>query len=324
MEEPSVIYWLMKALVRKNNTVYLIGHPQSSVADIGVKLIPVSKETDWRLLIPPDIDIVHTACNSVDLDMPYINTIHGNEKPGTIFPLNSVFVSQNHASRNHSTQFVYNGLDFEEYPLSRTRKFENKNYLFLANGRWRVKNLRDCIRASRQLKRNLFVAGAKRSDVFKVFRKGRKSDLTGLASFVSPYLHFQGMLEQSKKLPLLKKIDGLLWPVRWHEPFGLAIIEAFSQGIPVFASMYGSLPELVPDYCGVLSKNYDDFVNSLNCSTFSFDAQDIRQHCIRNFSSDVMAVNYLKLYEKILAGENINTENPYTDPYDDPENLLPF
>ena len=46
---------------------------------------------------------------------------------------------------------------------------------------------------------------------------------------------------------LLNASRGLIFPVRWHEPFGLAVIESLYFGCPVFATPYGALPELVQE-----------------------------------------------------------------------------
>ena len=35
--------------------------------------------------------------------------------------------------------------------------------------------------------------------------------------------------------------------MRWHEPFGIALIEALYFGCPVFGTPYGSLPEIVEE-----------------------------------------------------------------------------
>jgi glycosyltransferase involved in cell wall biosynthesis len=209
----------------------------------------------------------------------------------------------------------------DEYPFVRNRKFKNKNYLFLANARWNVKNLKDCIKVAYSNKKHLFVAGGNIFSGISVFRedKAHKYLNTGLFYSLSPFIHYLGMLEQAKKLPLFEKIDALLWPVRWHEPFGIAVIEALSQGIPVFGSSYGSLPELVPEYCGILCSTYKEFENVISCGDMNFNSDDIRDYCVKNFSSSVMADNYLKYYEMILSGEIINKTPPYSD---NPENLL--
>ena len=55
------------------------------------------------------------------------------------------------------------------------------------------------------------------------------------------------------KLDLLQGSRGLIFPVLWHEPFGLAVIESLYFGCPVYATPYGALPELAPPATGVLA-----------------------------------------------------------------------
>jgi Glycosyltransferase len=328
-----VIYWLMKELARTNK-VTLIGTPDSNVASINVSLIPCASKTDWRSLIPHDTDIVHTDGNSlvqcdiaqasIDIDFPYINTIHGNESLGSVFPQNTVFVSKNHARRHNSDQYVYNGIDLDEYPLVRTRKNQNRNFMFLANGRWDIKNLHDCITACETAKKNLFVCGADRKDSFRVFRNRGTGPLKALPYALSSRMHFRGMISQNEKLPLFSKTDVFLWPVLWHEPFGLAVIEAFSQGIPVYASPYGSLPELVPETCGALVKNYGELLNTIISPPREYDPKVIRQHCIDNFSSSVMAKNYYRMYERVVSGETLNPVAPRVSESHNPTERLLF
>jgi hypothetical protein len=64
------------------------------------------------------------------------------------------------------------------------------------------------------------------------------------------------------KLDLLQGSRGLIFPVLWHEPFGLAVIESLYFGCPVYATPYGALPELVPPACGVLSAGRGELADS--------------------------------------------------------------
>jgi len=323
-----IVYWLMKELVKKGHRVFLIGDEHSEVSSIGVSLIPCTSGEDWRLLIPKATDIIQLFQNTADIDIPSLNTIEGNEVSGTVFPINTVFVSKNHAMRHHSESFIYNGIDFDEYPPppcceEKEKSAASANLLFLANGGWNVKNLKDCIRAAVKTKRHLYAAGASRIDCVRVFRTegGHKYFNEGLRSLFSPYIHPQGMVEQSKKFPLFWKCGVLLWPVRWHEPFGIAIIEAYSQGLPVIGSRYGSLPEIIPEPCGILCGNYAQFLEALSFDTRQFDPTAIRDYCWRNFSSSVMADNYVRYYERVLSGEAINRTAPYSE---NSTELLPF
>ncbi len=132
------------------------------------------------------------------------------------------------------------------------------------------------------------------------------------------------MVKQEDKIPIMKNMDAFLWPVRWHEPFGIAILEAYSQGLPVIASKYGSLPELVNEKTGVLCENYEEFLSVLERKENSFSSDYIRNHLEENFSTKRMALNYLKYYKKVLDGEAINPQPPRTLSDVPPETLLPF
>lgn len=301
-----IIYWLMQELVRMGHEVVLIGHPDSEVKSIGATLIKRSEE-DWRLHIPSDADILHLFNSPPPgTEHPLMVTIEGNGRPGEVFHQNTVFVSRKHAELHGSEAFVYNGLALEEYPMVRTRKGRWENFLFLAKAKWSVKNLADCKRACKKTKKHLHVAGG------------------SCWWDLSTYTHYYGMVAQEEKLPLMEHMDALLWPVRWHEPFGIAIIEAFSQGMPVIASPYGSLKELARPETGILCSNYAEFEVALGRRKNNFNPEQIRHICESEFSAHVMAETYLKLYQKVVSGESLNPKAPATVSAEDPETLLPF
>jgi glycosyltransferase involved in cell wall biosynthesis len=300
-----IIFWLMKELVKLGHDVHCIGHPDSNLSTIGAKLIPHPAGGDWRHLVPKDADVVHTFYTYPGLEVPHLVTIEGNGQPGEKFAVNTVFVSKKHAEIHSSDQYVYNGIDLEEYPFVRQARSSFHHFLFLAKARWKVKNVNDCVRATKATKKELSIAGGR------------------VWSF-SPRIHNLGMVAQQDKLALFQKVDALLWPVRWHEPFGIAVIEAFSQGLPVIASGYGSLRELVTPECGVIAQNYDEFVEALSEPVQRFDAKLIRDRLEKEFSTIVMAKRYVEIYERLCAGESLHTAQPQTLSPDHPETLLPF
>ena len=54
-----------------------------------------------------------------------------------------------------------------------------------------------------------------------------------------------GEISEAEKSAFLSRAIGLLMPVDWPEPFGLAMIEAMACGTPVIAFNRGSVPEVV-------------------------------------------------------------------------------
>ena len=58
---------------------------------------------------------------------------------------------------------------------------------------------------------------------------------------------YVGEVGGDQKERLLGDASVLLNPIRWHEPFGMVMIESLAVGTPVVAPPTGSVPELVDD-----------------------------------------------------------------------------
>ncbi len=104
---------------------------------------------------------------------------------------------------------------------------------------------------------------------------------------------------------LFEKIDVLVVPSLWHEPFGRVAIEAMAWGIPVIASQRGGLPEIVhdgingwlfePNEAGSLSR----FLRALTPES----CRSKREACLRRaraFLPEVITVQYEQLYDRVL------------------------
>ena len=288
-----ILYWHMAELVRQGHKVFLIADPRCQVADRGIRLIPKSPDMgkSWYSLVPPETDIIHLFYNhTLPMEIPLINTIEGNGQPGELFPPNSVFVSRSHACNHGSECFVYNGIDLNEYPPVSNRKKFWKDFLFLAKASWRVKNLKGALKACKRADKNLHIVG-------------------GRTWWPSRCAVGHGMLGGEKKLAVIDNCDALLFPVRWHEPFGIAVIEAMSRGLPVLSSPYGSLPELIVPGTGVICRNIDELVEALE-NPPPWDREAIRRYVEENFSIATFTRRYVELYRKVVEGERLNAVSP--------------
>jgi glycosyltransferase involved in cell wall biosynthesis len=291
-----IIFWLMVHLKELGHQPVLIGNPNSLVEDYGIELIKYDSKTSscWESLVPKDADIIHLSYNYKfkQLQTPCLFTIHGNGQVGETFPLNSVFVSKQHANNHNCDSFVYNGINFDEYPITRKKNNINwDNFLFLAKASWRIKNLKSCLKACKTAKKSLNIVG-------------------GRSFLPSRYVINHGFKGGSEKNKIIQHSDALLFPVKWEEPFGLAIIEAMGYGLPVIGSSYGSLPELITEETGIICQNEMDFISSVEECPRTFEPRLITEYARENYSSLLMAKNYLTVYEKILRRETLNETQP--------------
>ncbi|MDA8523058.1 glycosyltransferase [Acidovorax sp. NCPPB 4044] len=290
-----VIWDLGQTLVRLGHRVsYLV--PEGSTCDFG-RVLPIRPDAPWEPQIPDDVDITHFQFNPrSEIGKPYLVTEHGNARKPKPLPRNTVFLSRDHAQRYGSTEYVHNGLLWEGYgavDFARPRG----HYHFLGKAAWRVKNVSGAIRVARLAGVELDVLGGDRIN----FRRGFRWTL-------SRRIHFFGMVGGTQKTELLGASRGLIFPVRWHEPFGLAVIESLYFGCPVFSTPYGALPELVPGDCGVLADNAPALAEAVRANRF--DPRACHDHVVRHFGAERMARDYLRMYERVLAGETLNAQAP--------------
>ncbi|MCJ7826338.1 glycosyltransferase, partial [Patescibacteria group bacterium] len=60
-------------------------------------------------------------------------------------------------------------------------------------------------------------------------------------------VQFIGELIGDKRSEFLKNALALLFPIRWHEPFGLVMVESMACGTPVIATNFGSTLEVIEE-----------------------------------------------------------------------------
>lgn len=285
-----VIWWLAKGLSQKGHQVTLVSRKGSEC--------PFAEVLPWDFsngfsTLPTHFDIIHFfGTPHPEPDRPYVVTIDGNGQPGEKYHPNTIFVSRNHAERHHAQAFVYNGLDPEEYLFDN----DKEDYLvFLGKAKWKVKNVKGAIEIAKKAAENLHIIGG-----IKLFLNGWNG------------IFWEGMIGGERKARLLAKAKALLFPVKWEEPFGLAVIESLVSGTPVLAAKRGSLTELVPDTVGKLCEKEEDYLKALH-TIYQIKPETCRQWVLENFTYHQMSENYLKCYEKVLSGNRLNASAPYAN-----------
>ncbi len=291
-----VIWYLGTELVKKGHKITFLVKAGSQCGFAKVKILDSSLSLNSQ--VPENTDIVHFHFLPTEvIDFPNLTTIHGNLPRDTTFSPNTNFVSKNHALRFGADAFVYNGLNWNDYGKPELKA--KSNYVhFLGKAAWRLKNVRGAIQIAHKNKTEIKILGGSRLNLKMGFR------LT-----TSTRAKFYGMVGGEQKLNLIRYSKALIFPVFWHEPFGLAIIESLYYGCPVLGTKYGSLPELVGDEYGFLSNNQRDLIDGFK-NLNGFNPKVCHEFAADNFNSKVMAENYLLLYEEILNGNTINNSTP--------------
>lgn len=311
-----VIYWLGQALVQLGHQVTLIANERSHIP--GVELRPLKSNLTapeaWQQLVPAATDILHLSGSAIPpRNTPCVVTVHGNGRPGQAFHPNTIFVSRRHAWNHGSIHFVLNGINPAEYECQARRE----DYaVFLAKARWDVKNLSGAVAVARRAGVELRVLGS-RNWPFNLQRA------------LPPWrgVRYLGMLGGAAKRELLARARCLIFPVRWEEPFGLALTESLASGAFVAGTPYGSLPEIVTSNVGVLSAHAGELIAAVTAPA-RFNPETCRQHVLQSgFTHLDMARKYVAYYEKVLATGRLGEASepaPRTPPDFDANRLLPW
>ncbi len=289
-----VIFWLARALIQLGHKVTLLAKEGSFVE--GTQLISPPAGMKVEESVPSDVDILHLwATPNPVPKRPFVVTIEGNGRPGEKFHPNTLFVSKKHAENHGAIHYVYNGLPPEDFRSDA----EREDYLvFLAKASWKVKNLTGAIAVARAVKMRLEVLGSRDWPV----------DFHRLLPIIRG-VHYRGMVDDVEKREVLRRARGLIFPVRWDEPFGIAITESLASGCPVFGTPYGSLPEIVNDEVGVLSASSSDLINAIR-KLDRFSPEKCRARVFQGFTDLDMARNYLSFYANILQTGRLSENAP--------------
>ncbi|HUP86557.1 MAG TPA: glycosyltransferase family 4 protein [Acidimicrobiales bacterium] len=123
--------------------------------------------------------------------------------------------------------------------------------------------------------------------------------------YVRPYLNadiqYLGEVPHGRKLELLAGARALLFPIRWNEPFGMVVLEAFACGTPVLAFPEGAIPEIVEHgRTGYLCNDVADLAESIGHIDL-LDRSACRAAVEGYYSADRMAREHLELFASVLA-----------------------
>jgi glycosyltransferase involved in cell wall biosynthesis len=122
----------------------------------------------------------------------------------------------------------------------------------------------------------------------------------------NPLIELVGEVNDHEKQELFGNAMGLIYPIDWPEPFGLAMIEAMACGTPVVAYGHGSVPEVVDEgVTGFVVNSQEDAVEAVK-KLHTLSRIKCREVFEKRFTATRMVNDYLTIYESLRkSGEKI-------------------
>jgi glycosyltransferase involved in cell wall biosynthesis len=260
---------------------------------------------EYRKLFP-DAKIMMTYHGCLDGQIAaYVR----NNMP-TNFVSISGFMHDWYAGQGIASEIVYNGIDLSHYQFKREK---GDRLLFVG----RVTSFKQpylAIQIARMLGLGLDILGGTKlkSDEIAYLQKVQ-NECDGKR------IIFHANVSERVKVRFMRDATALIFPSLMGEPFGLVALEAMACGTPVVATNDGAIEEVVKEG-GCVGDCYDEtlfpdgglqvFIKGNPAVTLSdciFRARRINPDLCRlnaeRFSRELMAQNYVRLYEKLMRGE---------------------
>lgn len=98
---------------------------------------------------------------------------------------------------------------------------------------------------------------------------------------------------------LLAGARATLFPLRWEEPGGTAVVESLALGTPVVATARGCLPELIEHGRTGLLTTDEEELGELLLAASLLEPGECRREAATRFTPAVMAQAYLRLYDRV-------------------------
>jgi len=143
--------------------------------------------------------------------------------------------------------------------------------------------------------------------VDKVDREYFDSEIAPLLR--GPGVEYIGEINEWEKQDFLGGALGLLFPIDWPEPFGLAMIEAMACGTPVLAFRCGSVPEVVDEGVTGHIVDTEDEALAVLPGLLSLDRARVRQRFEERFTATRMAKDYIRVYRSLRRKATTAVEN---------------
>jgi glycosyltransferase involved in cell wall biosynthesis len=279
-----------------------------------------------------DIDLVHDHVEAVGLATlaamgpdapPVLHTLHwdlakhpalyGNIDGGDRVRVNGVSASQlaraPQALRDHSVGHVHLSTPLA-VDADRRPRVEKGDYLIIL-GRINPGKGQDVgARLAQRIGVPLVLAGPvgpyhRPEDLAAAGDDARQNpDVRFFQDEVAPYVdgelvRWVGTVAGQERDDLLAGARASLFPLRWEEPGGTAVVESLALGTPVVATARGCLPELIEHGRTGLLTTDEEELDDLVLAASLLEPDECRREAAARFTPALMAERYVGLYEQV-------------------------
>lgn len=252
-----------------------------------------------------EFDLIHNHFDFLPLTYsglvktPVLTTIHGFSSP-KILPVykkyndRSYFVAISESDKSPELDYiatVHHGIDIARFPFCDAPG----QYLLFFGRIHPEKGVHEAIEVARYAGIKLVIAGI-------------IQDHDYYATEVEPYIdgttvEYLGSVGPDQRADVLGHALALLHLISFDEPFGLSVIESMACGTPVIAFNRGSMPEIIlNNETGYLVADVEGAVNAV-AAIGSINRASCRADVEKRFTSTRMARDYVRVYQKILYGD---------------------
>ncbi len=243
-----------------------------------------------------DLPVAHTI--HLPAISPEINealrVLHHQGHPLTLMTVSQA-CARTYADYTPFDHVIYNGLDIEEIPFS--AHVPDDAPLLFAGRISPEKGVEAAIEIAEQAGSPLLIAGG-------IYDKAYYSErILPRIQRAGERITYLGSLAHVELWKLMGRVRGLLCPIDWDEPFGLAPVEAMATGTPVIAFRRGAMDEIIrhgetgflvePGECAHAAALVDDLID--------LPRTRCRTHVERHFSFAHMLDEYERAYGEMIS-----------------------
>jgi glycosyltransferase involved in cell wall biosynthesis len=254
-----------------------------------------------------EFDVIHLHTDYLSfpilsrIGVPFVTTLHGRLDLDVLPPLYAMFphvpvISISNAQREPLPEANYVDTIYHGLPTGLLREGPgDKAYLAFIGRISPEKGPDAAIRIAGAAGMKIKIA-AKIDNADRAYFEANIKHLFDL-----PHVEYIGEINDDRKSEFLGNAAGLLFPIAWCEPFGLAMIEAMACGTPVIAMRNGSVPEVVDEgVSGFIVESEEHAVAAVKMLS-TLDRGLVRRTFERRFSARRMAEDYVDIFKELIA-----------------------